>query len=286
MEDNRKLNRVFDRVILSRSREEAMLADLLREKKEVSSMKQMNRRRIPAAALVGAVLVIVLAGTALAAGYWGRITIIPQNQDTGGGKESNYEIYGNCDPIPAESLSEEVLALVAETDEFGSGMIARDFASLSECEAFLGLELADNPVLEQQAHTLYVDGMPETSSVYAYFYKGLLSSIRVDSFYEVDGYRINEYALLRTEDSSDMARHGILLTTGDEAVIEEYVTPHGIGATVFTEVTELGEHIYSSAFFTKDNAVFVLSLLSKDGCHNKSVDTALDILKNILDAYE
>lgn len=280
------LARVLDQVKLAPEREKAILADLLSEKREALSMKQTNRRRIPAAALAGAVLVIVLAGTALAAGYWGRVTIIPQNRDTGGGKESNYEIYGNCDPIPAENLSEAVLALVAETDEFGSGMIARDFASLSECEAFLGLELADNPVLEQQDHTLYVDGMPETSSVYAYFYQGLLSSIRVDSFYEVDGCRINEYALLRTEDSSDMARHDVLLTTGDEAVIEEYVTPHGIRATVFTEATELGEHVYSSAFFTKDNAVFVLSILSEDGCHNKSVDTALDILKNILDAYE
>lgn len=65
MEDKR-LKRVFDQVKLSREREEAMLADLLNEKKEVSGMKQMNRRRIPAAAFVAAVLVIALAGTALA----------------------------------------------------------------------------------------------------------------------------------------------------------------------------------------------------------------------------
>ena len=38
MEDKR-LVRMFDQVKLSREREEAMLADLLREKKEVSSMK-------------------------------------------------------------------------------------------------------------------------------------------------------------------------------------------------------------------------------------------------------
>ena len=33
--ENKKLNRVFDQVKLSREREEAMLADLLNEKKEV-----------------------------------------------------------------------------------------------------------------------------------------------------------------------------------------------------------------------------------------------------------
>ena len=65
--ENRKLNRVFGQVKLSREREEAILADLLREQKEVSSMKQTNRHRIPAAALVAAALVVVLAGTAFAA---------------------------------------------------------------------------------------------------------------------------------------------------------------------------------------------------------------------------
>ena len=69
MEDKR-LKRVFDQVKLSREREEAMLADLLAEQKEVSGMKQMNsRRRIPAAAIAAAVLVVVLTGTALAAAF-------------------------------------------------------------------------------------------------------------------------------------------------------------------------------------------------------------------------
>lgn len=66
---DKKLARVMDQVNLSREREEAILEDLLREKKEVSGMKQTNKRRIPAAALVAAVLVMVLAGTALAAGF-------------------------------------------------------------------------------------------------------------------------------------------------------------------------------------------------------------------------
>ena len=65
--ERQKLNRVFNQVKLSQAREETMLADLLNGKKEVSSMKQTNRRRIPAAALAAAVLVIALTGTALTA---------------------------------------------------------------------------------------------------------------------------------------------------------------------------------------------------------------------------
>lgn len=82
MED-KKLARVFDRVKLSPEREEAMLADLLREKKEASDMKNTENRkhRMPAAALVAAALVVVLAGTAVAAGYSGRLDVTPVGGD-------------------------------------------------------------------------------------------------------------------------------------------------------------------------------------------------------------
>lgn len=99
MED-RKLTRIFDRVKLSREREDAILAELLSEKKEVFSMKQINRRRIPAAALA-AVLVAVLAGTALAVEYFGRVNISRV--------EEGYKLEANAKNIPLSSLSEEVL---------------------------------------------------------------------------------------------------------------------------------------------------------------------------------
>lgn len=63
-----------------------------RLKTEVLNMKReenaAGKRRIPAAALAAAILVIALAGTALAAGYLGRVTIVPMEQvmgRTGGG---------------------------------------------------------------------------------------------------------------------------------------------------------------------------------------------------------
>ena len=107
MEDN-KLNRVFDRVKLSRSREEAMLADLLREKEEVSSMKQTARRRIPAAALAAA-LIAILAGTALAGSYFGRLDVTPVRGDF----KNGYWVTGAYQSIPPERLSEELLEYAA-----------------------------------------------------------------------------------------------------------------------------------------------------------------------------
>ena len=101
MEDQ-KLNRVFDRVKLSRSREEAMLADLLREEKEVANMKNTRKRRLPAAALAAAVLIVVFAGTALAGGYFGRLDVSP----VGGDYKNGYHVQGAYQNILRESLSE------------------------------------------------------------------------------------------------------------------------------------------------------------------------------------
>lgn len=256
-----------------------------RLKTEVLNMKReknaARNRRIPTAALAAAILVIALAGTALAAGYLGRVTIVPMEQVMGRTGGDTHAIYGNCERIPVESLSDEVLAFAAETGTPDDGMIKaeRDFASFAECESFLGLELADNPVLEAQP--LYEDGKPAASTVYIFSCKQIPASIRVDSFYEVDGYRINAYVLLRTENDRDMADYDIGISPSDGGSFEDYVTRSGMEVRLLTEESAHGEHI-CNAFFARNNALFMLGLLVENG----NADTALDTLKNILDAYE
>ena len=61
--ENQKLNRVFDRVKLSREREKAILADLLREKKEVYTMR--NRKKLTA--VLAAAAAMLLTTSVLAA---------------------------------------------------------------------------------------------------------------------------------------------------------------------------------------------------------------------------
>lgn len=253
-----------------------------RLKEEVLNMKRegngTKRRRIPAAALVAAVLVVVLAGTAVAIEYLGCVTIVPMDQVMDERAPDTYAIYGNCDRIPVESLSDEVLAFAAETGtQDGMIMAAKDFASFAECELFLGLELADNPELEAQPW--YEDGKPAASTVYVFSCQQMPASIRVDSIYEVDGYRINEYALLRTENDESTAAYDIAMSLSEGGVFEEYVTRSGMEVAIFTEESATGERIYS-AYFTRNSALFMVSLL--DG----NAGTELDTLKEILDAYE
>lgn len=67
---NKRIVRVFDQVMIDPERENLMLAELLREEKEIADMSENRKRRVPTAALAAAVLVaVVLAGTALAAAF-------------------------------------------------------------------------------------------------------------------------------------------------------------------------------------------------------------------------
>lgn len=140
MEDNR-LNRVFDQVKLSSEREEAMLADLLMEQKEASGMKQTNKRRIPAAALAAA-LVVVLAGTAFAAGseavagFIERLTL----QVFSGGEDIGYTVSG--DSMTKYPLSAFSLPLL-EASENRDGLAVVDlwFDTWDEVRDFLGRDI-------------------------------------------------------------------------------------------------------------------------------------------------
>ena len=129
MEDNR-LKRVFDQVKLSPEWEADMLADLLHEKKEVLSMKQTTKRRMPTAALVA-----VLAGTAVAVGYSGRLDVTPVDGDF----ENGYNVRGAYQNIPPERLSTELLE---RAERIGGGSEELIFGSWSEAEEFIGLGFA------------------------------------------------------------------------------------------------------------------------------------------------
>ena len=63
MEKN-ELNRVFDQVKLSPEREEAMLADLLNEEREVYTVK--NRKKITVVLAVAAAMLLTTAALAVA----------------------------------------------------------------------------------------------------------------------------------------------------------------------------------------------------------------------------
>lgn len=283
MEDKR-LKRVFDQVKLSREREEAMLADLLNEKKEVSGMKQMNRRRIPAAAFVAAVLVIALAGTALA--YFSRVTVAPY------GDEGGYSVRTETGNVPLSELSEDVLQRAAEASVSGELL---PFQSWEEAEEYLGLDIADNARLEQMEKSMRAMSLGEDDSpvlapcllLLWYYGSGRPDTIDLSACYEEGDYAVNVEAVLLVEDPDfDWERSYHFANAGAEmSGAEQYVTPGGLETTIVTS----RETFREDAVFTKCEAEFVLGRASfrvwisvPDG---DSVEGPESLLKEVLDAY-
>lgn len=282
--ENTKLNRVFDQVKLSPEREEAMLADLLNEKKEVSGMKQMNRRRIPAAAFVAAVLVIALAGTALA--YFSRVTVAPY------GDEGGYSVRAETGNVPLSELSEDVLQRAAEASVSGELL---PFQSWEEAEEYLGLDIADNARLEQMEKSMRAMSLGEDDSpvlapcllLLWYYGSGWPDTIDLSACYEEGDYAVNVEAVLLVEDPDfDWERSYHFANAGAEmSGAEQYVTPGGLETTIVTS----RETFREDAVFTKCEAEFVLGRASfrvwisvPDG---DSVEGPESLLKEVLDAY-
>lgn len=126
-------------------------AEVLNMKREENATK---RRRIPAAALAAAILVIALAGTAVGRDYWinasGKITVDPSSGDD----EQGTRISTAVEFVPVEKLSDAVLKRAEQVD-IGSDILA--FNSWSEAEEYLGLEISNNARLDQ------MDPVPQTA---------------------------------------------------------------------------------------------------------------------------
>lgn len=284
--ENTKLNRVFDQVKLSREREEAMLADLLNEKKEVSGMKQTNsRRRIPAAALVAAVLVAVLAGSAIAVGHFGQVDVVPREQDIHGNAGSSYNVYGNYDRIQAESLSEEVWAYGKDSGEYDA--VDLPFDSWRECTAFLGLDLGGNSILEQLPQGkggIYFEGEIVPNLMHIGYAEETPVVIRIISSYAGENYSVEEDVTLRTEENY-ISGEDMRMNTYGEVTYEDYVTPGGMAVKIIIDDMREAEFrtIRYIAHFSKDNALYMLDF---SPYIEKPNPGGLDELKAILDAYE
>lgn len=285
MEDKR-LKRVFDQVKLSPEREEAMLADLLRKQKEVSGMKTNNRRRLPAAALAAAVLVVVLAGSAIAAGHFGRVNVVPKDQNIHGGAGSSYDIYSDYNQIPVESLSEEVWTYGKGLGEYD--VVDLPFASWRECTAFLGLDLGGNSVLEQLPQGeggIYLDGERVSHCVHVGYYEETPVVARIMSSYTEENYAVDEEVTIRTEENNIDGYPDTRMNTYGEVTSEDYVTPSGMAVKIVIDdmMEEEFRTIWYTAHFSKDDALYMLILSPNMESPNPG---GLDELKAILDAYE
>lgn len=261
---------------------------------EVMNMKREETkriRRIPRAALIAAALVVILAGTALAAELLGHIQIELKNPNETNTSGDGYTGGADFQTIPAESLSEAALERAAEMEEVCGGW---EFDSWSEAEAFLGLELQSNPKLEElppvkkkggcDAMVLTYSGEDQQHNV--------PFLIILSASYQADGCRITQAANMQFQYPGYPQREagwGFAKHHG-ETHLEEYTMPNGIKASIVTTTRDRTENTTSytsyTAYWVADDILYSLKTGVHDPLEHPDSVHALEILKEILDAYE
>ena len=275
-----------------------------RLKTEVLNMKREEnaekKRRIPAAALVAAVLVIAMAGTAMAE-YMGWVRIESINSWLGpyGPEEGDgYTVTLTADRFPAENLSEEVYTIGAEIGDVHRAGRRIAFDSWGACEEFLGVELANNPRLEQmQKETCRIDGFGDIHAAVSLAYETLMPSYASVTAWYGEGrhVRANQWVQLRTQyapDDDPEMWDSLILQNGDEPLTyETYITASGIEAIIFTDTYDTSISTFTNCYasFVKDNNMrFTLdvSVQTHENQESTGAPDAMELTKEILDAYE
>ncbi|MBD5152364.1 MAG: hypothetical protein HDT16_07805 [Oscillibacter sp.] len=253
-----------------------------------------SRRRVPAVVLVAAILAIALAGTALAAELLGHIRIDLKNPDETNTSGEGYTGEATFYTIPAESLSAAALERAAEMEDISDNW---KFDSWSEAAAFLGLELMNNPKLENlspakkrgscNAFVLNYGGDDRQHNV--------PFLIMLSAAYQADGCRIIQGANLnfqypgyaQIETGWGLAKHS------GETHLEEYTTSGGIEVSIVTTTrnrqagaTSSIDYTSYTAYWVTDCVMYSLHTSVHDPMDHPDSTHALAILKEVLDAYE
>lgn len=263
---------------------------------EVMNMKREDNkriRRIPRAALIAAALAVILAGTALAAELLGHIQIELKNPNETNTSGDGYTGGAVFQTIPAESLSEAALERAAEMEDVVGSW---EFDSWPEAAAFLGLELQSNPKLEElppikrkggcDAMVLTYSGEDQQHNVPFLLF--------LSTTYQADGCRITQNAHMQFQYPGHPQREtglGFAKHRG-ETRLEEYTTHSGMQASIVTNTRKTGaadggvDRTTYVAYWVTDNVLYSLQIGSHDPVDYPDSVRAVEILKEILDAYE
>ena len=268
---------------------------------EVQNITKMARRNrwLPIPALTAAVLVVILAGTAVADYLGVHMEMVGDVFNDG---SLYYQTQADVTLIPLESLPEELRADSGGKDRmFG-------FNSLSEVGEYLGVQLLDNPKLDQlepykqpilfngeaavkEPYLLMVHGDPaQVLDLHANY---LLIERRPDPGAQYGGeedYFVQFRAFLYTDaaDFQEAERdpRGFYINTKGSAQVEEYVTPNGLVSAIITETGVNWpdrDYVQQVAYFATDYAYFSLTIYYyNDG----KAETARTMLMELLDAFK
>lgn len=278
--------------------------------------------------LIAACLCLVLAGTAVAAagasrlrvtGYFDNERVFERSGDET--PYSGFEIAGGVDIIPADRISEKANQLAQEN--VGKDVLQR-FGSWELMESFIGMDLMNNPVLEE-ARAWRMGPLP--CELWLFSNDLGLTSLNISSHYSLHGtLKRHEWAGWILEDTVEIGLSTEILTehfvetklrlgrtedeidefsglrglypAGTEFTQEEYVTPGGLEAIIFqiTQPERIGfefnykkmEYEYFQIEPTTYSAFFTLNGIrfSVDASHDTDAALALETLKEVLDGFE
>lgn len=254
--------------------------------------------RLARAGLIAACLCLALAGTAMAGVVtgWIRVSNVDFYPNTNvNGVESSYsEVKIRSDGtayIPFASFSEEA-------QEFAHSFTYlpqyKTFDSWDEVEEFLGVSIADNPVLDQMEvfPTQVQDPQYGTKTDEANFivqFDGLMDApaIRTSASYRFDleddvSFRLDLSGTIITQDSDMEERiSGHTFHNTEQPVTETYVTPSGLQAVISTaRLLDDGHSIICQASFQLNGAYFTLITFESE-----NPDQVVPAIKTVLDAY-
>lgn len=250
------------------------------------------------AALIAACLCFALVGTAMAgiAGGWIRVSSVDfyPNINVNGTKSSYSTVEIRSDGtvyIPFERFSQEA-------QEFAHSFTYlpqyKSFDSWDEVEQFLGVSIADNPVLDQMEifPNQVQDRQYGTKTDKANFivqFDGRMDTptIRTSAIYRLEAednvsFRLIVSGTITTESLGTEERiSGHTFNDTQQPVTETYVTPSGLQAVISTaRLLDDGHSLVCNTSFQLNGAYFTLFAFESE-----NPDQVVPAIKKVLDAY-
>lgn len=264
------------------------------EEVELSGPRKQRRPRFRAAVIAACVcLALVGTGAAAVANGWIKLSDITTRQinrrDGTTLSIATAKIVSDGKTyVPWERFSQQC-------QDFPSSFTGmpqyKGFASWDELEAFLGLNIMDNPVLDQAKPSLHenrssLGGRMETGSCFAGFYGKLDEPYYVDlsAVYQFETHDsiplyVGLYTRIATGPREEQTTARIFEKTGGDMIAlttETYVTPSGLEAIFIT--SNLGD---IEAYFQINGVVFNIHSY----CDNEHMEEGTRTVKEILDAF-
>lgn len=259
-----------------------------------AAVTRCGRRGWHRVAIIAACLCLILAGTALMAELSG-VRIIEfysgpasDNEGYDAAEKAGYMIEGGVAYFQLDSFSEEIKSLALE---YPYGQVAKSFASWDDAEAFIGMNLQDNPLLDDAdpGIPMEVSNLPmlgtRTNIMLQTACDESLSAVYLRGNYDLGGVKVQLVAEIFTEQETQYFTEGYTPQTGrfypegtDIFQSETYTAPNGLEARTLL-VERSYRDVECIALFELSGVRFTLSTRCEDAA------LAQETLFEVLDGF-